>query len=157
MTTQCIHKSIRCRAAHMATPGSHTSLHAQPSLTGVNRCRIIGSAPTPPITPSPTPPSHASFPPSLHPSLARSLSLHLLIHLYYLHPSFLCPAFRLPPSNLISPHHPSPITHSALPSPFPSIPSFLSISPVCFHHASGSFLLPRRGSLISLLYITCLL
>lgn len=133
---QYIQKAIRRRQAHVATLRSHTSLRFQPSLTGVNRCRIIARTLTPPSLHLPLLPP--TIPPYILPPLPSFLTtiypwpfLHPLIHLHYLHLFFPC---SIRPAILTSPLFP---LHPPL--------SFLSISPVCFHHRCGSFLLSGAG------------
>lgn len=66
-----------------ATPRSHTSLRVQPSLTGVNRCRIIATTLTPPSLHLPLflPLHYASTLPPFPPTLPF---LHVLL-LFFSH------------------------------------------------------------------------
>ena len=102
---QYIHTARRRRQAHVATPRSHTSLRFQPSLTGVNRCRIIALTPPSLHLPLLRHTLHPSIHPSIHPSTLSSFPVH--------HPSTavsrLTRSSLLPPPPLLSFVHPPSI------------------------------------------------
>lgn len=115
--------------------------------------------PRPSITPPlPPPPHNPSMHPPPNPPIYHPPRTPLAVPTSTRSPPFflLCPAFSIPS---IRPH----ILTSRLRPPTPAIlsltavPSFLSISPVCFHHCCASLLLSGAAPVMPLSYITCLL